>query len=541
MSLDALYRIADLVAHVREPEDIYDAAVDAMVAATGADRASLLLFDADGVMRFKAWRGLSDGYRDAVEGHSPWVPDTKDPVPILVSDVATDTSLGPLRDVVLNEGIQALGFIPLGRSERLLGKFMVYYNAPHDFAELEMKVAAMVCHYVAFGLERARADAAIAELLDRERSARREAEALNRAKDDFLAMLSHELRNPLNAIVNAVSVLDLIVRPEPGTVKPHEVIRRQTKHLTRLLDDLLDAAKVGRGHLEVRPEVTDLRSAAAAAVEKLSHLCVQKRQTLHVTLPDEPVVVKGDPNRLQQIAANLLDNASKYTPEAGSIWLTVASDEGEATLRVRDDGIGIPADRLSSLFDPFSQINSTLARTTGGLGIGLTIVKRLVELHSGTIEVATTGRGATFTVRLPLTADLVPPRQPEPSPGPVHRWRVVVIEDNDDGREALVLALRTLGHEVHAANTGRAGIELVQRTQPDWVLVDIGLPDIDGYDVARMLRTVSGGGSKLIALTGYGQNADRKRSAEAGFAIHLVKPVAPVDLMKILESASGAR
>jgi signal transduction histidine kinase len=309
MTLHALYRIADLVAHVRQPADLYEPAVDAMIAATRADRASILVFDDAGVMRFKAWRHLSDRYREAVDGHSPWTPDAQDAKPILVPDVSTEPSLGPLCDVILSEGIQALAFIPIGHHGRLLGKFMVYYDQPHDFSDLDLKIASMVTHYVAFGLDRVRAESEISELLQREREALREAETLNRAKDDFLAMLSHELRNPLNAIANAVTVLDQTSRPAGAPAKAQEVIRRQTKHLARLLDDLLDAAKVGRGHLDLRPEITDLRSSAQLTVENLAHRFTEKDQKLLVLLPEQAVTVKGDPSRLQQVITNLLDNA----------------------------------------------------------------------------------------------------------------------------------------------------------------------------------------------------------------------------------------
>lgn len=536
MTLHALYRIADLVAHVREPAEIYTPAVEAMIVATGADRASLLVFDEAGVMRFRAWHGLSEGYRAAVDGHSPWAPDSKDPALLLVPDVSADSSLGPLKHVILAEGIRALGFVPLGHHGRLLGKFTVYYDEPHEFSDLELKVAAMVAHYVAFGLDRVRAEAEISELLARERAARHEAETANHAKDDFLAMLSHELRNPLNAIVHAVSVMDR--GGDTARAKAQELIRRQTGHLARLLDDLLDAAQVGRGHLEIRPEPVDLRTPARLAVEKLAHRFQEKHQTLHVSLPEQPAIVKGDATRLQQVVANLLDNASKYTPAGGTAWLMGAVEDGEAVLCVRDTGPGIPADRLHSIFDPFTQINPTLARTSGGLGIGLSLVKRIVDLHGGAVEAHSDDEGATFTVRLPLVADVpAAPPEPEPTRVPVGH-RGVVVEDNDDGREALCLALTALGIDVRSANRGREGVELVLRDRPDFVLVDIGLPDLDGYEVARTLRRRLGQGIKLVALTGYGQQADRARSSEAGFDLHLVKPVSPHEVIRLLTTTS---
>jgi signal transduction histidine kinase len=534
MTLHALYRIADLVAHVRHPADIYEPAVDAMIAATQADRASILVFDEAGVMRFKAWRALSEGYRRAVDGHSPWTAGTKSPAPIWIPDVAGDLSLGPLRETILAEGIRALGFIPLGHHGRLLGKFMVYYDTPRDFSDVDLKVAEMVAHYVGFGLDRGRAEAAIEELLERERTARREAESANHAKDDFLAMLSHELRNPLNALVNAVDVLEQTGDHDAVAAKARAVLRRQTAHLARLLDDLLDAAKIGRGHLEIRPEPTDLCTVARQAVDHLSHRFDAKRQTLRVSLPDRPVTVKGDPARLEQVIGNLLDNASKYTPERGSIWLALHVESDEAILRVKDTGDGIPADRLRTIFDPFTQVNPTIARSAGGLGVGLSIVKRIVEMHRGSVEAQSEGRGAEFTVRLPVVAELPPPIGEVAPPLPAPR-RIVLIEDNDDGREATTMALKVLGHDVQAANSGRAGIELALQCRPDLVLIDIGLPDLDGYEVARALRLQVGDRVKLVALTGYGQESDRKRSASAGFDAHLVKPVAPADLVRVLQ------
>ena len=231
---------------------------------------------------------------------------------------------------------------------------------------------------------------------------------------------------------------------------------------------------------------------------------------------------------------NLLDNASKYTPDAGSTWLTLEIAGDEAVLRIRDTDEGIPPDRFHSIFDPFTQLHPTLARTGGGPGIGLSLVKRIVELHRGMVEVRSEGPGAEFTVRLPVVAE-VPAKPVEPETPSLVRQRVVVIEENDDGRDALVIALRSLGLDVQAASSGQAGIELVMRGQPDHVLIDIGLPDLDGYEVARVLRLRVGQHIKLAALTGYGQQADRKRSAEAGFDAHLVKSIAPKDLLRVLQ------
>lgn len=537
MDLRSLRELADLVARARQPEQIYKAAVDAVLAAAHADRASILVFDESRIMRFRAWHGLSDAYRAAVEGHSPWGPDEQDPAPILVPDVFEDPSLAPFRDVIVAEGIRALAFIPLVHQERLLGKFMLYYDNPHEFTDAEVDAATMVAFQVAFALDRAGVQAAIEQLLARERAARLESEAANHAKDDFLAMLAHELRNPLAAIVNAVGILDRTSSQEPTPRAARALVRRQTDHLARLLDDLLDVARISRGHIELRKEPIDLRSVASAGLEAQRHRIDARNHHLDVSLSAEPVVVRADAARMQQVVGNLVHNASKYTPVGGSIWVSVTSEDGHAVVRVRDDGIGIARDRLVSIFEPFTQVNPPLARTEGGLGIGLTLVSRLVELHGGTVEAKSDGpdAGAEFVVRLPLTAER--PREERMAQTAISKpARILVIEDNDDAREALVTALRLDGHEVHAARTGLEGIATAQRETPGTVLIDIGLPDIDGFEVARRLREILGARARLVALTGYGQADDRRRSEAAGFDGHLVKPVAAETITRLLMS-----
>jgi CheY-like chemotaxis protein/anti-sigma regulatory factor (Ser/Thr protein kinase) len=256
-----------------------------------------------------------------------------------------------------------------------------------------------------------------------------------------------------------------------------------------------------------------------------------------ISLADEPIVVCGDADRLQQVVGNLLNNASKYTPPGGTVWLTVAREDREAVVSVRDNGPGIVPERLDSIFDPFTR-GTTGARTEGGLGIGLTVVKRLVTLHGGTVHAHSDGRGAgaTFTVRLPLATQPLGRMEPPATRVSTPR-RIVVIEDDDDSRDALVVALRVEGHEVRAARLGREGVELALREQPNLVLIDIGLPDVTGYEAARLLRGKLGQEARLVALTGYGQPEDRIRSAQAGFEAHLVKPVAADDVLRLLAAA----
>jgi len=542
-TLEVLYRLADQIGRAQGRVDVCQAAVDAIMG-VGADRASVLVFDDGGVMRFVAWRGLSAGYRAAVDGHSPWLPGATAPSSILVEDILTDPTVDAFRDVIASEGVRALGFFPLVYQRRLLGKFMIYYDAPHRFSAEELRLAATIAHHVAFGLARARAERDIESLLDRERSARREADAAradaeraSRAKDEFLAMLAHELRNPLSVIVNATAVLDGSATRLPELVRAGKAIRRQAEHLARLLDDLLDVARIASGRIELDREHVDLRGAAELAVETQQHRLDGKRQRVHLSLPEAPVTVIGDAVRLQQVLGNLVNNASKYTPAGGSIWVTVGRDDGEAVLRVRDDGTGIPSDKLESIFDLFIQGNPTLARTEGGLGIGLTLVRRVVELHGGRVRATSAGpaRGAEFIVHLPLAGAAPSPPLQQPARARGTPRRVLVIEDNDDGREMLLIPLRRYGHEVLEAATGREGIEAVERHAPNIVLVDIGLPDLDGYEVGRRLRQKYGNGLRLVALTGYGQPQDRARSEAAGFEAHLVKPVDPLKLVEFLQ------
>ncbi|HXG02500.1 MAG TPA: ATP-binding protein [Candidatus Binatia bacterium] len=566
--MGVLYRLTGAIAAARDPAEIYDLAIEALCEAVGADRASVLLCDASGAMRFRAWRGLSEGYRAAVEGHSPWNADAPDPAPIVIPDVTVDAELGPLKDIALAEGIRALAFIPLVAQQRLLGKFMLYFDGPRTLSDDDLAAARAIAALIAFAIERAGQDLRLQDTLRREQEARGEAQALlsviqavsgtldvtesmrrmaralarvlgadmvgayladpqatvlrpvagyhvpkawlpefqtfaipirghgaledmwaqprpiwsddvaadtqvdrpsverfphqsnlvvpivadakpigaffcvwwaarrrfteselrlveeigrqagvaverarlfaevaaaSRAKDEFLAMLAHELRNPLAAILNGVAVLDRVGTGE-AAVTARGLIKRQTLHLARLLEDLLDVTRVSHGRIALRREPMDLRAVVGLAVEMQQGQLEAKRQVLTVSLPDGPVVVSGDPDRLQQVVGNLLDNASKYTPEGGAVEVGLAVAGGCAELRVRDTGIGIPAEALPHVFDMFVQVHPDTGRSTGGLGIGLTLVRELVRLHGGTIEASSPGpgAGAEFVVRLPL-------------------------------------------------------------------------------------------------------------------------------------------
>jgi len=451
--------------------------------------------------------------------------------------------LAALLPTIRAEGIRAMGFVPLVYQGRLLGKFMLYYDTPHRVQPEELRLVSTVAQHVSFGLARVVIEEASERLLRREQAARREADAArkeavraNRGKDEFLVMLAHELRNPLAVIVNAIALIDSSPTLDGGAKRASGMVRRQADHLARLLDNLLDVARITSGRIELERSAVDLGAAVSFAVDTQRPRFEAKQQKLGLALAGAPVSVLGDPVRLQQVLGNLVNNASKYTPAGGSIRVSLEVEDGHAVLRVRDDGAGIPEDKLDSIFGLFSQANPTLARTEGGLGIGLTLVKQIVELHGGTVSAASEGlgKGAEFTVRLKLasaTAVAAPRAAPKPRTAPL---RVVVVEDQLDGREALAAYLERQGHDIRQAGTGQEGSDVAIASSPDVVLVDIGLPDIDGYEVARRLRERLGRRVQLVALTGYGQPQDRTRAEEAGFDAHLVKPVDPPRLIETL-------
>ncbi len=373
--------------------------------------------------------------------------------------------------------------------------------------------------------------------LMRTRAARAEAEAASLAKDQFLAMLGHELRNPLGAISVAASVLGQASTPEQDG-RARDVITHQTEHLTRLVDDLLDVSRGALGKIELVRAEMDMAEAVRRCIATLDG--AGKLDHHVVTVDPEPAWVHADAARIEQIVTNLLSNSLKFTPRGGAIRVTVRRERDEAVLRVADDGEGISAELLPFVFDVFVQGKRDLDRRSGGLGVGLTLVRRLVELHGGRVEAvsAGAGRGSEFTVRLPVLAEARQAcgRAVEAAPGTA-RKRILLVEDNDDNREMTRILLEMSGHQVHEAADGRNAVELAVQLEPDVVLIDIGLPGIDGYEVARQIRSKLRDRSRLIALSGYGQQKDRHQAFEAGFDEHLLKPVDPKRLLAVLVEA----
>jgi PAS domain S-box-containing protein len=368
---------------------------------------------------------------------------------------------------------------------------------------------------------------------------------LDRRKDEFLAMLSHELRNPLAPILNAVEVLQSERTENRRQQKAEAIIERQVGQLTHLVDELLDVSRTITDRIQLRREQVAVSGIAERAVETVRPLLDQRQHELTVSLPPDPISVYGDAARLEQVVTNLLTNAAKYTNEGGHIWLSVQQEGDKAVLRVRDTGVGIAPAFLPHLFDLFTQAERSSDRSQGGLGIGLALVKRLVEMHEGTIGVSSTlGQGSEFVVSLPVDLAMVQSQKTQPCPTETAKplgavLRVLVVDDNVDAAAALELLLQESGHVVRVAHTGPTGLAAAVDFRPDVVLLDIGLPEMDGWKVAERIRQQPVlDDIVLIAMTGYGQKADRQRSQKAGFDHHFVKPVEFRTLRQILAAVS---
>jgi CheY-like chemotaxis protein len=368
---------------------------------------------------------------------------------------------------------------------------------------------------------------------------------VNHHKDEFLAMLAHELRNPLAPIRNAAQILRSHSTGQPELEWARTVIERQTRHLVRLVDDLLDVSRAVRGKIVLKKSTVEIAELIQHAVDTSQPIVRSRRHQLHVNFPCQPLSIEGDLTRLAQVVANLLNNAAKYTDEGGQIWLDVWVEGQDVVLRVRDSGPGISWKLLPHVFDLFTQAERTLDRAEGGLGIGLTLVKLLVEMHGGTVEArnADTRSGAEFIVRLPANTP-VPVLQPaeaahatltlNPGEKPM---KVLVVDDNIDAADSMALLLTIDGFDAHSVHGAVAALDTVGSFKPDVVLLDIGLPVMDGYEVAQRLRSrVPIEQMRIVALSGYGQQADRERAAQAGFDDYLVKPVEPAVLSEFLRS-----
>ena len=422
-------------------------------------------------------------------------------------------------------GIKAVICAGLVKQGRLVAMMAVHQDVPRQWTPLEISMAAEVVERSWAHIERVRADAKLREQ--------------DRHKDEFLATLAHELRNPLAPIKYAIELLRLQAEPALKA-QAQNVIDRQTTYMARLIDDLLDVSRISRGLITLQRQSVPLRRLMLEAVETARPALDAARHRLTLQLPVEDLLLDADPARVLQMIGNLLSNAAKYTPDGGEIRLAGWAAGTRAVVEVVDNGVGVPLDQQGRLFQMFTQLHHSAGRAKGGLGIGLSLVKRLAEMHGGAVRMRSDGldEGSTFTVELPLAqavAPAPPAEVPEQASLPGVAPRVLVVEDNPDGLEMLVSLLQALGHRVARAADGLEALRQAAALRPQLVLLDLGLPGMDGYEVARRLRADPDvAGAAIVALTGWGAESDRRRTAEAGFDAHLTKPVEPDALRAVV-------
>jgi signal transduction histidine kinase/ActR/RegA family two-component response regulator len=468
-------------------------------------------------------------------------------------DAETDERVD--REACRTVGLRSMIVVPLHHNRQVAGVLKVLSPQPGAFSDRDVQTLQLMSGLLAAALSHAAAYEAKQSLVEELSGALRQSEErlrlidqlrqADRHKDEFLAVLAHELRNPLAPVRNAVEIMRVRDVDDPGLRWARDIIDRQVQQMTRLVDDLLDVSRISRGKVKLQKEPVDLAAVVGRAVEISRPLVDARRHELAVTLPPEPVRLEADAARLAQVVANLLNNAAKYTEAGGQIWLSVERDDGEAVVRVRDTGVGIPAEMLVQVFDLFTQVTHSLDRSHGGLGIGLTLAKSLVEMHGGSVRAHSDGpgKGSEFVVRLPL---LTPLRSEGSGPGvngPLAESsarRILVVDGNVDAADSLAVLLRLMGNDVRTAHDGPAALEAARAYRPDVVLLDIGLPRMSGYEVCRRLREGHfASGPLVVALTGYGQDEDRRHIREAGFDRHLVKPVNPDELREVLAEGHG--
>jgi PAS domain S-box-containing protein len=441
----------------------------------------------------------------------------------LVSEVTDDMLVATVGDQELLGILRAFGLrsyigVPLTVRGRTIGVLtFISAESDHVYDQTDLDVAKDLASRTAIAVENTQLY--------------RELRDADRRKDEFLATLAHELRNPLAPLRNGLQVLKLGGGSGQKADEARSMMERQLSHMVRLVDDLLDVSRITRNKLELRKERVALSAVVHSAVDTSRPLIEEFGHTFSVTLTPTPVFVDADPVRLAQVLSNLLNNAAKYTSPGGAITLTAEAQGAEAVIRVRDDGLGIPIDAQPHIFEMFSQLDRSVERAQGGLGIGLTLVRRLVEMHGGTVGVRSEGpgTGSEFTVRIPVLKDAQTGASegiPELEVSARTNRRILVVDDNRDAAESLGMMLDLMGNDVRTAGDGLAAIEAARDFQPDVVLLDIGLPRLNGYDACRRIREQPWSkGMVIVALTGWGQEEDRRRSREAGFDHHLVKPV----------------
>ena len=516
-------------------QDLLREILDAALDITGRERGVIQLTEGD-VLRVVASRNFDERFIATIreiprEAQIPSALAWRLAERVVVDDLAADPrfSATPGGQILLAGGIRAVQSTPLvARSGTVIGALTTHDARVHRWEERELRLLDLLSREAADIIDRARAEAALQEA--------------DRRKDEFLAILAHELRNPLAPIRYAVSIARERASTEAQRVQAEHVIERQVAHMGRLLDDLLDVSRIARGKVELKRERIALRAVVAPALEAARPLCTARGHHLELAGTESDVLVEGDPVRLTQILTNLLNNAAKYTEPGGRIVLTVTVEGGDVEIRVADNGIGIAPELRPRLFTLFSQAEGAAQRAEGGLGIGLALVKGFVELHGGTVEVAPNpaGRGSEFRVRLPGIAATARAAMAAPAASTHPRaLRVLVADDNRDICDMCATLLELWGHEPLVAGSGAEALETLRRERPHVAILDLGMPGMTGYEVAEAARAELGSGIVLIAVTGWGQDEAKARTARAGFDHHLTKPV-EVDALQALIARAGA-
>jgi len=431
--------------------------------------------------------------------------------------------------------------VPLLGLDRVLGVLFVSHHETDAYTNDHLRLMSVVASQTAAYLTACRLHAQDAQIVSEHEAARAAAEAESHAKNEFLAMLAHELRNPLMAIRTTMQTIRGQAERDPIVQRASQIVERQVGHLARLLDDLLDVARLMRGKIELHKETVTLQMIVAAALETTRGFIDARRHGESVSLPAVPLWLEADPTRITQVVGTLLDNAAKYTPRGGEISVTGYREGAEVVLRVRDTGIGIAPEMLGPVFDLFVRADQSRAGSDGGLGVGLTLARTVIELHGGTIIAQSEGpgRGSEFVVRLPVGAPVGPPEPDDRRRVAIEARQILLVEDDDHVRQALRRILTLDGHRVEVARDGSEGVELALATAPEVAFIDIALPGIDGYEVGRRIRAGLGSRVLLVALTAHDLEEDRRRSTEAGFDAHLVKPASYEALTRILGRRHG--
>jgi signal transduction histidine kinase/CheY-like chemotaxis protein len=550
----ALYEVSRLLAAELDLQTILQSTTDAVTRLTGAKFGAFFHNVADENDGHYQLFTLSGAPRDAFEKfgmprNTPVFEHTfRGKGPVRVPDIQQDPRYGK---VAPHHGLPQ-GHLPvrsylavpvLARTGEVFGGLFLGHPESGVFGERAERIAVGIAGQAAVALETSRLfTQASRELAQRKLMEQRLREE-ERRKDEFLATLSHELRNPLAPIRMATSIMRMSSHDATRTETAIAVIERQSAHLTRIVDDLLDVSRISRGKFELRKERMILGTLIAQAVEAVKPLSDARKLRLFVNVPSRPIELEVDPVRVVQIVGNLLHNACKYGRETGEIHVEARLHEGEAVISVRDDGIGIDASQLLRVFDLFVQVESSSSRAPGGLGIGLSLTKSLVEMHGGRVEARSEGlgKGSEFVVRLPAASEVpeiagVPLLSGVAVAPAVNALRVLAVDDYQDALDSVSALVEVLGHRVVPAHCGEDALRFVESERPDVVLLDIGLPGMDGYEVAKRIRAMPGGERiLLVAMTGWGQQQDKQRATAAGFDLHLTKPADPGELKGILD------